>query len=95
MNRLLLLTTLTLLVGCKTTTYCDFSLQEDGWEPTEKVPPQILQISSLDRFWYVNAKGEYLVCPPRASKYVCDGFHLFYLPTPEGYRQGDVIVCTT
>ena len=95
MTRFLLLTALTLLVGCKTTSYCDFSLREDGWQPTDKVPQQVLQISSFDRFWYTNTEGEYLVCPKRSSEYVCGGFHMVYVPSPEGYRQGDAFVCMT
>jgi hypothetical protein len=95
MIRWLLLAALTLLASCKTISPCDFSLKEDGWEPVDNVPQELLQMTPFKKFWYTNADGEFLVCPNRSSKYVCGGTYEVYVRTENGYRQEDFIVCMT
>ena len=95
MIRFIALMLLTLLAGCKTTSYCAFSLREDGWKPTKHPPAELQETSPFKKFWYTNVHGDYLVCPKRSSEYTCGGSYMLYVRTRDGYLQEDVIVCTT
>lgn len=75
---------------------CDFRLDKEEWSlvPRES-NAQIIPIESGASTWYLNAKGDYLICYNSVSDYVCGGtYETFDVNPGKGYIR-DFIVCTS
>lgn len=86
-----------LLVGCKTSSFCDYSISQHGWVP-ELAPPNDVVAASAGwkgaRF-FRNVSGEILVCPNRRPTDNCGSVYKVYEATGDTYTLKGTIVCMT
>jgi len=74
---------------------CSYRLIDDGWEPTDSRPTEILELEKASYHWYSNDRAEILVCPNVDASNVCGGIYTVYEKSELGYQLIDEIVCIT